>query len=84
MATKSQGYVLLAFRVFEEDGQYVSECVELGVASCGDTIDEAFKNIREASMLYIDTLEQEGERERLFKERGIVIHPGQPSENIEV
>lgn len=72
------GWIELTFRVYEEDGQYTGECVELGVASCGDTIDEAFRAICEAAELYINTLQDVGERGRVFAERGVVIHPGEP------
>lgn len=82
--TVDGGYIVLTLGVYEEDGQFVSECVELDIASCGDTLDEAFKNIREAVAIYLDTLEQEGERERVFGERGIGVHPGEPPEDIEV
>jgi hypothetical protein len=46
------------------------------VASCGDTIDEAFDALEDAVTLYLDTLEEEGGRERVFAERGIRIVPG--------
>ncbi len=36
-----------------EDGQYVSLCPELGVASCGDTPDEARAMLKEALELYL-------------------------------
>ncbi|MCK9632148.1 MAG: type II toxin-antitoxin system HicB family antitoxin [Methanoregula sp.] len=39
--------------IWEEDGVYVSKCVELEVASCGDTPREALENIREAIDLYL-------------------------------
>jgi predicted RNase H-like HicB family nuclease len=74
----SIGYVLLTFRGHEEDGQYVSACEELGVASCGDTIEAAFDALEEAVALYLDVLEEDGERERVFAERGITIRPGEP------
>jgi predicted RNase H-like HicB family nuclease len=38
----------LTVTIWEEDGVYVSKCVELEVASCGDTPKEARENIREA------------------------------------
>ncbi|MBF0403373.1 MAG: type II toxin-antitoxin system HicB family antitoxin [Nitrospirae bacterium] len=40
--------------VWKEQEGYVSKCPELGVASCGDTISEAVKNLREAVELYLD------------------------------
>ena len=72
------GYVILTMRVREEDGRYVSECTELGIASFGDTIDQAFEAIRDATALYLNTLEDEGERDRVFAEAGIDIFLGPP------
>jgi predicted RNase H-like HicB family nuclease len=40
--------------IWEEEGAYVSKCPELGVASCGDTPEEALDNLKEAVELYID------------------------------
>ena len=40
--------------VWEEDGVYVSRCVELEVASCGDTPKEALAMLREAADLYLE------------------------------
>jgi predicted RNase H-like HicB family nuclease len=80
MAVAPQGYILVTFRVYQEGDQYVSECVELGIASCGNTIDEAFSALEDATELYLDEIEAEGERERLFAERGITIMPGEPED----
>lgn len=78
MTTETVGHVVLTFRVHEEDGTYVSVCEELGVTSCGDTIHEAFDNLADAVILYLDTLEEEGERERMFTELGVTVLPGPP------
>jgi predicted RNase H-like HicB family nuclease len=43
----------LSVTIWEEDGVYVSKCVELEVASCGDTPKEALSNIREAIDIYL-------------------------------
>lgn len=43
------GYTAVVWR--ESEG-YVSKCPELGVASCGDSFDEAVSNLREAVELY--------------------------------
>lgn len=49
----------LAFRtitatIWGEECIYVSKCPELGVASCGDTPEEALNNSKEAVGLYLD------------------------------
>ncbi len=74
------GYVLLTLRARREGEQYVSECVELGVASCGGTIDEAFEAIKDAAAVYLQTLDDEGELERVLAARGVEVIPGEPPE----
>jgi predicted RNase H-like HicB family nuclease len=81
MPSQAAGYILLTFKVHEEGEQYVSECIELGVASCGATIDEAFEAIRDATTVYLQTLEDEGELEQVFAERAITILAGEPPED---
>lgn len=47
----------LTAMVREEDGVYVSRCVELEVASCGDTPKEAVAILREAIDLNLENAE---------------------------
>lgn len=72
------GYVVLTFRIYQEGDQYVSECAELRTASCGDSIEEAVANIKEATLLYLNAIEESGERERIFRRRNIHIYLGHP------
>ncbi|MGR3309685.1 MAG: type II toxin-antitoxin system HicB family antitoxin [Candidatus Brocadiales bacterium] len=48
-----KAYKLTAILWKEEQG-YVSKCPELGVASAGDTVEDALKNLKEASELYLE------------------------------
>ena len=40
--------------VWKETAGYVSKCPELGVASCGDSFEEAVSSLREAVDLYLE------------------------------
>lgn len=40
--------------VWKEEGGYVSKCPELGVASCGDSVQEARFNLIEAIELFLE------------------------------
>lgn len=73
MTTTTKGYILVTFKITKEDDQYVGNCVELGVASAGDSIEEAIEQIADATELYLNTLEEVGEKGRVLKERGITI-----------
>ena len=44
--------------VWREGKSYVSKCPELGVASCGDTFEEATNNLKEAGELYIENAKE--------------------------
>lgn len=51
--------------IWKEEAGYVSKCPELGVASAGDTPDEAKKNLQEAVSLYLENAEALGIMEDL-------------------
>jgi len=60
--------------IWREETGYVSKCPELGVASAGDTVEEALKNLREAVELYLENAKELGmideiETEFRFKEK---------------
>jgi predicted RNase H-like HicB family nuclease len=46
--------------VWKEAEDYVSKCPELGVASAGDSFDEAIRNLREAVELYLENAKELG------------------------
>ncbi|NLV26149.1 MAG: type II toxin-antitoxin system HicB family antitoxin [Methanomicrobiales archaeon] len=46
--------------IWEEDGVYISKCMEIGVTSCGDTPSEALENLREAIDLWLKNAEYLG------------------------
>jgi predicted RNase H-like HicB family nuclease len=48
-----------------EDDGYVSLCPELDIASQGDTVEEARRNLAEALELFFETASQEEAEERL-------------------
>jgi len=44
--------------VWKESEGYVSKCPELGVASCGDSFEDAVSNLREAVELYLENAKE--------------------------
>jgi predicted RNase H-like HicB family nuclease len=50
----------LTATIWEEEGVYVSKCPELGVASCGDTPEEAIGHLKEAVELYLENAKELG------------------------
>lgn len=60
--------------IIEREGDgYLALCPEVDVASQGDTIDEAKKNLREALELFFETASPEEIKERLHDEVYIYI-----------
>ncbi len=68
-----QGVIILTGMVKAEGNQFVSTCQELGTSSCGDSVEEAFANLEEAIEVHLAALEEIGERDRVFQERGISV-----------
>ena len=58
--------------ITKEEKWYVARCVELGVVSQGETIDEAKNNLQEAVELYIESFGDENLPENTGE---IVIYP---------
>lgn len=65
--------ITLTFVIEPEDGCYVATCQELGVASQGDSVEDALRRVTDAVALYLNVLEEDGEIEPVFRERGIEI-----------
>jgi predicted RNase H-like HicB family nuclease len=40
--------------IYKEEGQFVAHCLNTGVASQGDSYEEAMENIKEAVELYLE------------------------------
>ena len=74
--TKDIQNVVLTGTVEREEDQFVSFCPELGVSSCGDTVEEALDNLGDALEVHLNALEELGEIERVFRERNIEVRPG--------
>ena len=79
------GYVVLTGTVQWDEVAYWSRCPELGVASCGDTIEEALDNLGEALELQLLALADIGRLEQDFQENGITVKTGPlPTESVVV
>lgn len=74
-------HVPLTLRAHREGDQWAAFCEELAVHSCGDTIEEALGNAIAATMLYLNTIENLGQRRTVFHKRGIKPELGWPRED---
>ena len=46
--------------IWKEGDKYVSKCPELEVASCGDSVESALENLKEAVELYLENAKELG------------------------
>lgn len=65
--------ILVTHKIKETEGGYVAYCPELKVTTQGKTVIEANNNLKEAVILYLETLDQLGIRDTEFKKRNIKV-----------
>ena len=58
--------------IFKEGETFVSCCPELGVASCGDTVEEARRRLPEAVRLFLEESQWMGTLQDILREEGFV------------
>jgi len=56
--------------VFKEGETFIAYCPKLDVSSCGNTIDEARKNLKTAVRLFLEEAAKMGTFEDILKESG--------------
>jgi predicted RNase H-like HicB family nuclease len=76
------GFITVTLEVAKEGRHFVSRCRELGTASSGDSFDDALENIKDATIQYLNAIEQLGERPRIFRARGIRVNKKRPTKLI--
>ena len=62
---------LLTFAFHREGHMWVGACLELGTATDGRSFEKVERELRQLVMLHLESLEEIGERERIFEQRGI-------------
>ena len=78
------GYVVLTGYTEAEDDGFNAYCPELGVASCGDNVEEALDNLGDALELQLLELADIGRLERDFRENGITVKAAPlPAESVD-
>ncbi len=66
---KTTSQLVIRALVEKEGTQYVSRFPELDVASCGDTVAEAFINLLDATLLYLEGLQETGQLQGAFQKQ---------------
>jgi predicted RNase H-like HicB family nuclease len=66
--------IYLTHVIYEDEDMYTAICPELDIASCGESIEEADKSLTEAIGLYLNSCEELGWLENIFRERNITVY----------
>ena len=56
--------------LWKEGNMYVSYCPELDIASCGESIDQAKKNLKEVILINLEEAQKLGTLDSLLKDAG--------------
>ena len=60
----------LTEELWKEGNMYVSYCPELDVASCGENVDQAKKNLKEVILINLEEAQKLGSLDHLLQEAG--------------
>jgi predicted RNase H-like HicB family nuclease len=60
----------LTEELWREGNMYVSYCPELDIASCGETVDQAKKNLKEVILINLEEAQKLGSLDSLLQEAG--------------
>jgi len=60
----------LTEELWKEGDMYVSYCPELDIASCGETVDQAKKNLKEVILINLEEAKKMGTLDQLLQEAG--------------
>jgi len=60
----------LTEELWKEGNMYVSYCPELDIASCGETVDQAKKNLKEVILINLEEAQKLGTLSDLLQEAG--------------
>jgi predicted RNase H-like HicB family nuclease len=67
---KLNKHILVSEQIWKEGNMYSSYCPELDIASCGKTVKEARKNLKEAIEIFIEETKKLGTLYDLLEEAG--------------
>lgn len=60
----------LTEELWKEGNMYVSYCPELDIAACGETVDQAKKNLKEVILINLEEAQKIGTLDKLLQEAG--------------
>jgi predicted RNase H-like HicB family nuclease len=60
----------LTEELWKEGNMYVSYCPELDIASCGESVEQAKKNLKEAILINLEETQKMGTLDKFLREAG--------------
>jgi predicted RNase H-like HicB family nuclease len=60
----------LTEELWKEENMYISYCPEFDIASCGETVDQAKKNLKEVIIINLEEAQKMGTLDNLLQEAG--------------
>jgi hypothetical protein len=67
-------YVVLTLEFTKSRNVWIGKCVELGTATSSNSLDHAQEKLTQLVAVQLNALERAGQRDRVFKERGVALH----------
>ena len=77
---REAGYIRLTVKITRDEDGYSAVCEELGVATCGDSLDDLMVELHALVTQHLNALERNGTRASFFREHGIRIYRGSPDD----
>jgi predicted RNase H-like HicB family nuclease len=62
--------IKLTEELWKEGNMYVSYCPELDIASCGESVDQAKKNLKEVILIHLEEAQMHDSLDKLLKDAG--------------
>ena len=77
-------HIVLTYMINKEDKMFFAHCPELDIGSQGETVEEANSNLKDAVVLYLNTIEELGTRKEIFKKKNIKIYHYKPKPTLKI
>jgi len=62
--------IKLTEELWKEGNMYVSNCPELDIAACGESVEQAKKNLKEVILINLEEAQKMGTLDKLLQEAG--------------
>lgn len=77
-------YIKLTLRFFKEEDQWIGECLETGICTYGDTIEEVQHELPELIAMHFNAIEEMGDMEHYLKENGIKMITAKIPDHVDI